>query len=100
MSFRTTLTSATVAALTTGSLLFGFATFAQGTGTPAERQGPGFSSEHRDAMTQAFEAGDYAAWKALVEEDGRGGKMFEMVTEENFAQFAQMHALMQSGDRE
>jgi hypothetical protein len=61
--------------------------------------GPG-NPENREQLDQALESGDYAAWKALVEEDGRGGQMLESVTEENFAQFAQMHALMQSGDRE
>ncbi len=58
--------------------------------------------ERRAAIDAAFEARDYGAWvEAMSENDnGRGNRMAEFVTEENFSLFAEMHEAMQSGDFE
>jgi hypothetical protein len=45
-------------------------------------------------MTQAFETQDYAAWKALMQ--GKG-KVTQVITEANFPQFAEAHALTLEG---
>jgi hypothetical protein len=64
---------------------------------------------HHTAMQAVFESGDYEAWKALVEERHANRpegapelkvNMLDIITAENFDQFAQMHALMQAGDRD
>ncbi len=52
----------------------------------------------RAAIDQVLATGDYEAWKSLVSEDERMSKMLEVVTEDNFPQFVQMHQLRQAGD--
>ncbi|MDD3896800.1 MAG: hypothetical protein PHU04_03090 [Candidatus Peribacteraceae bacterium] len=69
---------------------------AQGRGQFAPR----FAPEHHEEMVQAIESNDYEAWKALMEENGRGGPMVDSINEENFDTFVQMHTLMIAGDRE
>ena len=52
--------------------------------------------EHREAMQAVLEAGDYQAFLELV-----GDKpISEIITENNFARFIEMHELMETGDRE
>ena len=63
-------------------------------------KGPYFDEERHDAMQTAFEENDYGAWHALMTEDGGSPKITEMVTEENFDRFADMHQAMIGGDRE
>jgi len=76
-----------------------------------QRQGSEFNAEfkekmdaQRDEMNTLLEKGDYNVWKeymtAKEEEVGRAPKMIEVITEDNFAKFVEMHNLMQSGDRE
>ncbi|MDD5469352.1 MAG: hypothetical protein PHO92_00930 [Candidatus Peribacteraceae bacterium] len=67
-----------------------------------EFPGRGFGTpQQHEEMMQAIEDGDYGAWKALIEEKpGRGSKMLEMITEENFATFAAMHQKMEEGDKQ
>jgi hypothetical protein len=62
-------------------------------GDPAV-QGPNYSEERHVAMTQAFQNQDYQAWKKLMQ--GRG-RVSEVVTEDNFARFAEAHRLAQEG---
>lgn len=50
-----------------------------------------------EAMQEVIANGNYDAWKELVDSRPR---ITDVVTEENFAQFVQMHQLMQDGDRE
>lgn len=61
-------------------------------------QGPNYSEDRHEAVEQAFENGDYDAWKSLISENGRNGRVLEVVNENNFAQFAEAHKAMESGD--
>ncbi|PIR49204.1 hypothetical protein COU80_00445 [Candidatus Peregrinibacteria bacterium CG10_big_fil_rev_8_21_14_0_10_55_24] len=98
MSIRTTLGGVTTALLTTGALLIGTAAFAQK--TTQNPQGPRFDPANREAVEQTFENGDYAAWKALMEERNSNMPLLDSVSEENFSEFAQAHLLMQEGNFE
>lgn len=60
-------------------------------------QGPYHTDERHTAMTEAFENNDYNAWKELM--DGKG-RVTEVITEENFARFAEAHRLAQEGNME
>jgi len=60
-------------------------------------QGPEYSAERHEAMTQAFDSNDYQAWKEQME--GRG-RVTEVITEENFARFIEAHRLALVGDIE
>lgn len=59
--------------------------------------GPNCTPERHTAMQTAFENGDYAAWKELM---GDRGRVTQLVTEENFPTFVEMHDLMVAGDTE
>jgi len=63
----------------------------------AEAQGPNYTPERHEAMTAAFEKGDYQAWTELM---GDRGRVRDVVTEENFGRFAEMHQLRQDGKLE
>jgi len=57
-------------------------------------QGPNYSVERHDAMNKAFEGNDYNAWKELT----RGkGKVTQVITEQNFARFAEARKLALEG---
>jgi hypothetical protein len=56
--------------------------------------GPNYTEERHDAMTKAFENKDYQAWKDQMQ--GRG-RVSQVVDEQNFARFAEMHQLMLDG---
>lgn len=53
-----------------------------------------YSIERHEAMEKTFESNDYNAWKMLMQ--GRG-RVTEVVTEKNFAQFAKAHQLAEDG---
>jgi len=57
-------------------------------------QGPDYSVERHEAVTAAFEAGDYDAWSGQME--GRG--VARKINESNFARFAEAHRLTLAGD--
>lgn len=57
-------------------------------------QGPNCTDERHEEMEKAFENKDYNAWKNLMQ--GRG-RVTQVVTEQNFARFAQMHQLREDG---
>jgi len=59
-----------------------------------DRAQRGGNSEQHEAMEQALENKDYNAWQELAPDKG---KMSELITEENFARFAEMHRLMAEG---
>ena len=80
------------------ALILGVTTLSAGTalayqGDPAV-PGPNYSPERHTAMTNAFATGDYAAWKSLMPNRGR---VAQVVTESNFAKFAEAHQLAQQG---
>lgn len=60
-------------------------------------QSPNHSEERHAAMMQAFEDQDYQSWQELMQGKGR---VSEVVTEENFAKFAEAHRLAQEGKLE
>lgn len=60
-------------------------------------KGPNYTEERHTAMTQAFEKNDYQAWKTLM--SGRG-RVSQVVTEQNFARFAEAHRLALQGKTE
>lgn len=60
-------------------------------------QGPNYSAERHSAMEEAFEKGDYSAWKELMAGKGR---VSQVINEDNFAQFVKAHDLAESGDSE
>lgn len=59
------------------------------------KKGPNYSEDRHLAMTQAFENLDYTTWSNLMNGKGRVTKV---VTEENFAKFAEAHKLALSGN--
>ncbi|MFA6430472.1 MAG: hypothetical protein WC229_01100 [Candidatus Paceibacterota bacterium] len=62
-------------------------------GDPAVK-GPNYSIERHTAMTEAFKNKDYTAWKNLMQNKGR---VSQVVTEANFAKFAEAHDLALQG---
>ena len=61
------------------------------------QKGPNYSPERHEAMEEAFEGNDYAAWQELMA--GRG-RVTQVVNENNFAKFAEAHQLAQAGQLE
>jgi len=57
-------------------------------------QGPNYSAERHTAMLKAFENKDYTAWKNIMQNRGR---VTQVVTEANFAKFAEAHQLALQG---
>lgn len=60
-------------------------------------QGPNYTVERHEAMTQAFINNDYNAWKEQMQGRGRVG---QVINEGNFARFSEMHKLMLEGKTE
>ncbi len=60
-------------------------------------EGPDCSPERHEAMEQAFETNDYAAWTELM--DGKG-RVTQKVNAGNFGRFAEAHQLAENGDLE
>ncbi|MCK5060170.1 MAG: hypothetical protein KAR00_03465 [Candidatus Pacebacteria bacterium] len=58
------------------------------------QKGPNCTAERHEAMEMAFENNDYNVWRDLME--GRG-RVSHVITEENFAQFAEAHKLAEQG---
>lgn len=85
-----------VAVLTAGVLGMGLQAASAYQGDPSVT-GPNYSADRHEAMQQAFADGNYEAWKELM--DGKG-RVAEMVTEENFTEFAHAHELALAGDLE
>lgn len=57
-------------------------------------QGPNYTVQRHEAMTQAFENNDYNAWQ---EQMAGKGRVTEVVNEDNFARFAEAHQLAAEG---
>jgi len=57
-------------------------------------QGPSYTTERHEAMTQAFENDDYNAWKEQMQGKGR---VTQVINEDNFALFAEAHKLALEG---
>jgi len=76
-----------------GGLVFSPKTAEAYRGDPSV-QGPYCTGEQQVAMDQAFENNDYDAWVELM---GGKGKVTQIITGENFAQFAEAHKLAEEG---
>lgn len=59
--------------------------------------GPNYSIERHEAMEKAFETKDYTAWKNLMQNRGR---VTQVITEANFAKFAEAHNLALQGKKD
>jgi len=57
-------------------------------------QGPNYSPERHEAMTNVFETKDYDAWVKLM--DGKG-RITQVINKDNFAKFAEAHLLAKQG---
>ncbi len=64
------------------------------------KQGPNYDATLHDLKVDAFEAGDYAVWKDLMEQSGAHGRVMDVVTEENFNTFVEAHNAALAGDME
>ncbi|NMC51594.1 hypothetical protein GYA54_02605 [Candidatus Kuenenbacteria bacterium] len=62
------------------------------------QKGPNYSEERHVLMTSAFQNRDYSAWKELMA--GKGGRVNQVVNQENFAKFTEAHDLAMQGKRE
>lgn len=56
-----------------------------------DQTGPNYSPERHAEMQKAFENNNYNAWKEQM--NGRG-RVTQVVNEQNFSRFAEMHKLM------
>ncbi len=63
-------------------------------GNAAGANGSPFNPERHAQMEQAFASNDYTAWKNLM---GGRGRVTEVVNQNNFSRFAEMHKLMTEG---
>ena len=61
-------------------------------------KGPEFSEERHVAMQDAFENLDYQAWSDLMAETGRGSKIVQAISEDNFVDFVEAKELAMAGD--
>ncbi len=60
-----------------------------------------FDCEERTyPLREALNSGDYDAWMAAVDSGERTPKMGEMITEENFNTFVELHEAKENGDFE
>jgi hypothetical protein len=74
-----------------GTLIVGSVHAYQGDYT---KKGPNYTPERHEAMEKAFDNNDYNAWKNLMQ--GRG-RVMQVVTKDNFVQFAKAHTLAEQG---
>ncbi|MHB8870881.1 MAG: hypothetical protein ACYC5G_00250 [Candidatus Doudnabacteria bacterium] len=90
---KTTLgLGALVLALATTGLVASSALAYQG---DSSVKGPNYSPERHAAMETAFENNDYNAWKNLMAGKGNAS---QIITQDNFAKFAQAHKLAEQGN--
>jgi repressor of nif and glnA expression len=61
-------------------------------------QGPNYSEDRHEAIEQAINNKDYTTWFELMTNEGRTPKVTQLVTEENFEKFIQMHNAQISND--
>ena len=61
-------------------------------------KGPDYSEERHSVMEDVFDNLDYDSWVALMTADGRHPRVLDVVTEENFVTFVEVHDAMEDGD--
>lgn len=64
------------------------------------KKGPNYDSDMHDIMTAAFDSNDYAVWKDMMEQSGRGARVLEVINADNFNTFVKAHNAALSGDYE
>ena len=76
--------------------------FAQGFNQDKSVRGPMVTPEVHEQIVQALETGDYAAWLDAHESNNLSVRpeIADLINEENFDRFVEMHSLMQAGDKE
>ena len=60
--------------------------------------GPNYSEDRHETMEDAFESGDYQTWKD--NHPNQNARVLEVITEENFDKFSEVHELMEEGNYE
>lgn len=63
-------------------------------------EGPNYSSERHEAITNAFETKDYNAWKEAKGDNGNGRMMEVINDDEKFAKFIEIRSLRLAGETE
>ena len=65
-------------------------------------KGPDYAQEKCEQVEAAMESGNYAEWVRLREENNlpMHGRMFQVINEENFSLFKQLHEAREEGDTE
>lgn len=63
-------------------------------------KGPQYNEERYQEMQTAIDTGDYQAWYSLMTEDGRHPRIVDVITTDNFAEFAKAHQAAENGDYE
>jgi len=83
-------------------LLVASVAFAQGFDQDSQRPNPRVAPEIHEQIIAAVESGDYALWLQVHEDNDLPvrPKIAEVINEENFDRFVEMHAAMKSGDKE
>ncbi len=68
-------------------------------GNPDEKS-PYYNEEVHQQLEDAMEAGDYDLWMSIREENNlpTKGKIFSVITEENFDKFVALHEANEAGD--
>lgn len=64
------------------------------------QEGPNFDVDRHTEMEQAFNTFSYESWYMLMSQNERQGKVMELITEENFNDFAEAHNAGLNGDYE
>jgi hypothetical protein len=82
-----------ITTLTIGGLTLGSTAVDAYRGDPSI-QGPNYTEERHQAISQAFANNDYTAWKDLMSGKGRAT---QVITQENFSKFAEAHSLALAG---
>lgn len=88
-----------LAALVAGGLLLS-AGMVGADGAPGVAYGPYHTNERHELMEKAFEEKDYEAWKVLMTEGSRRPRVVDVVTEDNFDEFAAAHEAKEAGELE
>jgi hypothetical protein len=83
-------------------LLISSIAFAQGFNQDNQLKGPKVAPEIHEQIIEAMETGDYAAWLEAHEINGISVRpqIADLITEENFDRFVEMHTAKKDGDRE
>jgi hypothetical protein len=63
-------------------------------------KGPEYSEERCSLMQETFENLDYNSWKEIMSENSRKGKILEVINEDNFEIFVEMHQAKINSDFE